>query len=200
MSPTMPPTLSTLFAGEEHVAALVDGSAVEVRVRALPQRHLVRVLAVAETPSDLIELCACTRTADGLPAAAHPDIAAPAGWSHVPAGWADNLADESFAALHEAAQRLNFTRAATEGRLRIAAKKLVAPLEAEAIAQVRPLVDSILLPLLRRLETLCASMPSAPSSAASPASNSSTSPSSGSSSCALRTSDSSAPRNCATSP
>jgi hypothetical protein len=174
--------LSILFAGELATVTLIDASTRSVWVRALPQRHLHHVIAAAEWPHALVELCTYfqAETLDGALAADLPPPAAslppPAGYVPVPLGWTDNLTDDSVAALHALATKLNFTRAATWAQSQIAAKKAVAPLHEAALSQVMPLVDRVLKPLLDKLERSSNSTSAVPPSSAAPASSSSTSP------------------------
>jgi hypothetical protein len=97
----------------------------------------------------------------------------------VPAGWSQNLSDESFEELYAAACRLNFTRAASWGQRQIAAKKTVAPIQQATLEQVAPLIEKMVTTLLQRFAPSSTSTPSAPSSPAAPASSSSPSPSGG---------------------
>lgn len=174
--------LAILFAGQESLATLVDGSPVQVYIRAMPQRWLARVIECAEYPASLVELCCYIKAAapagtgalavvEGA-APAYPDIPAPAGYEPVPQGWSDNLSDESVAALYELAKALNFQRAVDWAAGQIAAKKLVAPLHEMSLNQVMPVVLRVMEPLMRKLDALSNSTPSAPSSAATPASSS----------------------------
>lgn len=175
-------SLAILFAGDSAPVAYIDGSTAEVFVRLVPQRFLGRALQCAEFKTALIELC-CYLKADAavadpaaisaqLSASAHPDIPAPAGLCPVPLGWTDNLSDASVDQLYEKAKDLNFQRAADWAKGQIAAKKLVAPLHEMAVGQVIPLAMQILEPLIKKLEALSPSMPSAPSSSGTPAKSS----------------------------
>jgi hypothetical protein len=66
-----------------------------------------------------------------------------AGWARVPSGWSDNLDDASHAALVEAAQRLNFSRAANWGERQIAAKQFQAPLLLKADKALAPALEEM---------------------------------------------------------
>jgi hypothetical protein len=170
-------TLSILFAGEAAVASYIDGTSdSRIFIRALPQRWLGRVIECCEFKHALVELCAYHKAEDaaekfdGDPA--YPDITPPAGYAAVPQGWTDNLTDECVDRLYELAQKLNFQRAATWAEGQIAAKKLVAPLHEKAINQVLPVLESVMKPLLKKLDSLSSSTPSAPSSSDAPAKSS----------------------------
>lgn len=165
-------TLAILFAGHQSTATLIDGSPVTVFVRAMPQRWLARVAACAEFQTALVELCCYVKAESAEPRAestdSHPEIPPPAGYAAVPEGWTDNLSDESVGRLYEEAKLLNFQRAIDWAAGQIAAKKLVAPLHEQAMNQVLPLAFKVMEPLMKRLDALSASMPSAPSSAGTP--------------------------------
>lgn len=165
--------LSILYAGRSVTARLLDGRELTLAVRALPQRFLVRVLETAEFNHALVELCSYLpkdhELAQAVAAPMFPDIPAPAGLVPLPQGFCDNLDDASIAALYDAAKALNFQRAVDWAQGQIAAKKLVAPVHQAVMAQVMPLVDNVLQPLLRKLDALSSSTPSAPSSSAAPA-------------------------------
>lgn len=165
--------LGTLFAGRTLVVQLIDAQPLTIHVRALPQRFLVRVLECAEFNHALIELCCYLPAKDvegqELAAPMFPDIPAPAGMVPLPQGFCDNLSDESVQTLYAVAQELNFQRAVDWAKGQIAAKKLVAPVHEAAMAQVMPLLDKVMAPLLAKLDALSNSMRSAPSSSAAPA-------------------------------
>lgn len=167
-------SLGVLFAGRTIGATLIDGSPITIHVRALPQRFLVRVLECAEFNHALVELCCYLSGKDVVqddekPAPMFPDIPAPAGMVPLPQGFCDNLSDASVQALYAVAQELNFQRAVDWAKGQIAAKKLVAPVHEAAMAQVLPLMDKVMAPLLAKLDALSNSMRSAPSSSAAPA-------------------------------
>ncbi len=165
-------TLAILFGGSPAEAKFIDGTAINVFVRALPQRYLVHVLNCCEFKHALVELCCYIKNdpaaaADATPPAPRaiaPEVVPPAGYGFLPDGWTDNLTDESVEALYALAQELNFQRAAKWAQGQIAAKKLVAPLHEAAMTQVMPLVEKIMKPLMAKLDTLSTSTPSAPSS------------------------------------
>jgi hypothetical protein len=160
-----------LFAGEPIMARLLDGSTLEVFVRLMPERNLLgEFLQLMEDGSKIVELCAYTKVGEGeAPAAAHPQIPPPRGYWSVPQHWADNLTDDSLAEIYELAKKLNFPRAAKLAEGRLAAKKMIAPLNARLMEQILPLVAASLETLLAKSST---STPSAPSSPAFRASNS----------------------------
>jgi hypothetical protein len=168
-----PSPLTILFGGELLEAKLVDGSRAKVFVRALPQEFLGDVMAVGEKQHLVVELCSYLRLdarTKELPAAAAEHIPAPDGLRGVPPGWAQNLADESFAAIYDLASKLNFPRVVIWARRQIAAKKLFGPVQQAAIEQVLPLVEAMVAPLLRRLNLPSGSSPSTPSAPPPPAS------------------------------
>jgi hypothetical protein len=139
-------SLSIIFGGEETTAALLDGSSIKVRVRALPARYLGEVLAVAEKQTDLIELCTSIQVpaeGDALPPV-YAGVRQPEGWVGVPIGWTENLSDESHEALYQLARQLNFTRAAAWGKRQIAAKKDSAPIIEAAHEALRPIIQGLL--------------------------------------------------------
>jgi hypothetical protein len=166
--------LSILFGGQGASAKLIDGTKVNVFVRALPQLYLHHVLSCAEHKHLLIELCTYFAVDQKAKKAAPigdplcPEIVPPAGFRPVPMGWNQNLSDASIDELYELAKKLNFQRAADWAKGQIAAKKLVAPLYEMTVSQVMPVVNKIMQPLIERVEKLSASMPSAPSSSAAP--------------------------------
>jgi len=164
--------LSVLFAGRTVLARLVNGTEIVIAVRALPQRFLIRVIECAEFNHALVELCCYLRAEDtGKPniqptdaPAAWPDVPAPDGLVPLAQGFCDNLEDASVVKLYETAKELNFQRAADWAKGRIAAQQLVAPFHQAALQQVLPLVENVLQPLLKKLDALSTSTPSAPSS------------------------------------
>jgi len=129
--------LSTIFASEELTATLLDGSSTAVRVRAVPVRHLGRVLQLADQEAELLDYV-CQ-----IPEAGSAEPAASASWKQVEPGWTDALTDESHIQLYEAAKRLNFTRATIWAERQIAAKKMNNELMLKT--------QEILLPLMKQL-------------------------------------------------
>ena len=120
---TTPSKLAVIFAGEELPAIMLDGSSVQVRVRAMPARHLGKVLATCTDEAALLDLvCSVPSPVDDKEERLF------AGWQPVPANWADNLDDKDpgYAKLLETAKRLNFSRAAAWGERQIAAKQFQA--------------------------------------------------------------------------
>lgn len=179
--------LTILFAGESLTVKFIDGTThAVVHVRAMPQRFLPRVIECAEFKTALVELCTYVKAPEPLPPgsaiptpgpelaarSSYPEIPPPAGYAPVPAGWTDNLSDASVDALYEKAKALNFQRAVDWARGQIAAKKMVSPLHEAAIAQVMPLLEKIIAPLMNRLETSSALTRSSPSSPVTPGSSS----------------------------
>lgn len=165
-----PNPLRILFAGESAQATLLDGSRLDVWVRALPQMHMGEVVRAAEHQHHLVELCCYLRTED-LPQehtrenTQCPHIDPPAGYGAVPAGWAQNLEDESFDRIYELARRLNFSRAVTWGERQIAAKKAIAPLQRATIEQVAPLVEAVVASVLERFSSSTPKSPQSPDGA-----------------------------------
>ena len=145
------PALSIIFSGEDVSVTFLDASTAFVRVRAMPVRHLARVLQLADKEAELLDYVCFL-----------PDGAS---FNPVPSGWADNLTDDSHAKLYEAAKRLNFTRAATWATRQIAAKKFTGEMAMQA--------EEVLLPLMRQLAGSIALF-SAPSAPATPSTRSST--------------------------
>ena len=113
--------LSILFAGEtfdgrdaDHPqATLIDGTNVTVRVRLMPQRHLIPLLDYFDLgrEADLIERCTQVGT---------PHDGQPVTWESADAAFVDSLDDASHNRLREAAERLNFTRAVSAAERQIA--------------------------------------------------------------------------------
>ena len=142
---TPPPRLSVIFSGEVfdgHDAAHprirdLGGNEQIVRVRAMPARHLGRILQLCLDEAAFLEfVCYIPRPAPATneePNGIH-------GWMPVPVGWPDNLDDASHQLLVEAAQRQNFTRAASWGERQIAAKNFQAPLLLRADETMAPVV------------------------------------------------------------
>lgn len=143
---TTPNKISMIFAGENHTAKYVDGTETQVRVRAMPARHLGRVLQLAIDEPGLLEfVCLVPAAADAQPDTGGVTVFAneQAGWAPVGMSWADNLDDDSHAKLLEAAKRLNFTRAAAWGERQIEAKQFQAPLILKADKALAPMVQEM---------------------------------------------------------
>lgn len=165
--------LQVLFAGDTVAVRFLNGQKQSVHVRALPLRHLHHVIATYEHKHLFVELCTYTAAGRGkAPDGQFSEIPAPQKLWPVPAGWADNLDDASIEALYQKAEALNFQRAVTWARGQIAAKKNIAPILQQSTAQVMPMVQQLIQPVLEKLEQLSASAPSVASSSASPASKS----------------------------
>ncbi len=165
MNPTIPSKLSIIFAGEDILAELLTkdgeqvGEKVHVRVRAMPARHLGRVLQLADKEAELLDFVCqivCLISADGEITGRVYQAAEP--------GWADNLTDKSHTALYEAAKRLNFSRAATWAERQIAAKQFTGELALKA--------EEALTPMLERIVGLLGSLSKPPSTAAAPSTRS----------------------------
>lgn len=143
-----PSKTSIIFAGE--VFPLVrdlSGQVLQVRVRALPVRHLGKVLEACADEARLLELT-CQRET--------PDLE----WQPVDAAFVDNLADESHVVLVEAAKRLNFSRAASWGHRQIEAKEFQVPLLLKADQALSPVVEKMAHLLISSLRS--SSSPDAP--------------------------------------
>lgn len=158
---TLPRKTLIAFKGEEITATFLDASTTLIRVRAMPARHLGQVMAACTDEAKLLELCCMEPTPAGEEDA--PD-APLRGWRAVAPGWADNLADASHVELLEAAQRLNFGRAAAWAERQIAAKQFQAPILMKA--------DEALLPIVEKLTRLALSSLPAPASPAAPSTSS----------------------------
>ncbi len=130
-----------IFAGEtfdgsdaQHPKASdVEGNLHEVRVRALPARHLGEVLKACTDEAAMLELVCVLAVRD--------DKGELIDWLKVDASFVDNLDDASHVMLLEAAQRLNFSRAASWGERQIAAKQFQAPLLLKADEMLSPIVE-----------------------------------------------------------
>ena len=153
-STTAPKKTAIVFAGETLLAKTLDEKEIQVRVRAMPARHLGRVLQLCTDEASLLELVCL------LPATDEDENEIP-GWQRVPPGWPDNLADESHVVLLEAAKRLNFTRAAQWGERQIEAKQFQAPLLLKADELLSPLVEKMARLLISSLPS--SASPAAPS-------------------------------------
>lgn len=130
-----------IFAGEvfdgshpsRPLARHVDGNTHEVRVRALPARHLGDVLKACTDEAALLELVCLVAVRD--------DKGELVDWLKADAAFVDALDDTSHVMLLEAAQRLNFSRAASWGERQIAAKQFQAPLLLKADEMLSPVVE-----------------------------------------------------------
>lgn len=158
---SLPRKTTICFAGEEVLAGFLDGSETLIRVRAMPVRHLGRVLALCTDEAKLLEFVCMEPT---VAPAERPEGSDFAGWQRVPESWADNLAEESHLALLEAAKRLNFTRAAAWAERQIAAKQFQGPILMQA--------DEALMPLVEKMTRLALSSLPAPASPAAPSTKS----------------------------
>jgi hypothetical protein len=160
---TPPKKTVVIFAGEifdgrdkEHPKVRdLDGNEIIVRVRAMPARHLGRVLALCQHEALLLEFLCYVRRADQADAVAVDDKEAPpeiAGWATVPLGWADNLDDASHELLLEAGKRLNFSRAASWGQRQIEAKQFQQPLLLKTDEMLAPVVEKMVHLLVSSLQ------------------------------------------------
>ncbi|MDP2136367.1 MAG: hypothetical protein Q8J74_00800 [Candidatus Didemnitutus sp.] len=156
-----PSKLSIIFAGEDLTATLLDQSSVAVRVRAMPARHLARVLQLADKEAELLEFVCLVPSTNGegevIP-----------GWTRVPPEWADNLTDESHAQLYEAAKRQNFSRAVSWAERQIAAKRITGELARQMEEVISPLIQRLMDPMMDRLIAslvLLAKSPTSPAAA-----------------------------------
>lgn len=140
---TLPSKTAVIFAGEvfdgrdpQHpLVRDLDGNTHTVRVRAMPARHLGRVLELCTSEAGLLELVCLVAVKD-----AAGEIV---DWVAVDAAFVDNLADESHVALVEAGKRLNFSRAASWGHRQIEAKQFQAPLLLKADEMLSPVVEKM---------------------------------------------------------
>lgn len=140
---TPPSRLSVIFSGDtfdgrDDAHPLISdkgGNSYLVRVRAMPARHLGRVLQLCLDEAALLEF-----VCQVAPATAEiSKLCAPA-WEPATAEWVDVLDDESHVLLVNAAQDQNFTRAASWGERQIAAKNFQAPLLMKADETMGPVV------------------------------------------------------------
>lgn len=174
----MPNPLAILFKGESHNVTLLNGQTIKVAIRALPERFLGEVIEHGEHKHTLISICGYFEHVhytvngktkfpyEGPSLLSH--IPAPDGFTPIPYGITDNFDDASIEALYASAKSLNFSRALEWAKGQISAKKEIAPVKKATMEQVMPLVLSVMDPLLKRLDALSTSTPSAPSSSAAP--------------------------------
>ena len=156
---TPPPRLSIVFAGEifdGHDAGhplIRDnaGRAFFVRVRAMPARHLGRILQICLDEAALLEfVCQAAPVPDP---GAEPAALIPPPWEPVSPDWIDGLDDASHLLLVDAAQRLNFTRAAHWGERQIAARNFQAPLLLKVDESMSPVVAKMVGLILSSLKS-----------------------------------------------
>jgi hypothetical protein len=114
----------------------LEGNLHTVRVRAMPGRHIGKVLAVCTDEAALIELVSTVAIKDDKTGEVID-------WVPVDATFVDNVDDASHLLLVEAAQRQNFSRASTWGRRQIEAKKFQAPLLLQADEMLSPVVEKM---------------------------------------------------------
>lgn len=136
--------IAVIFGGEEIPATLLDGSTLLVRVRAMPVRHMGRVLELCASESELLEFVCL------VPGANAEGTEFP-GWTRVPSGWADNLCDASHDLLYETAGRLNFSRAATWVDRQVVAQQTRAGLMRRQMEMIAPLAQEMVRSLVSSL-------------------------------------------------
>lgn len=126
----------------------LDGTEHDVRVRAMPARHLGRVLHACTDEAALLEIVCLVAIRD--------DKGELVDWLAADAAFIDNLDDAAHVALVEAAKRLNFSRAANWGHRQIEAKQFQAPLLLKADEMLSPIVErmaGLLISSLRSAES-----------------------------------------------
>lgn len=151
-APAAPSKTSVIFAGE-----IFDGSDAahplavdladkthEVRVRAMPARHLQRVVNAIADEHALLSICCQLAKRDPEKPAHLVE------WIEAGEAWVENLSDESHLLLVEAAKRQNFSRAAKWGQRQIEAKTFQAPL-------LQGMANDVLRPLVKEMALLLAS-------------------------------------------
>lgn len=156
MSTPQTSKLAVVFAGEDFTAKLLDGSAVATRVRAMPARHLGRVLRLADHEAELLEFVCQVHTQEG-------DETEPS-WKAVSPEWVDCLHDDSHVELYEAAKRLNFSRAAKWAERQIAAKQFTADVTLKAEEVLQPLMQQIVALVASSLPPSASPAPATPKS------------------------------------
>ncbi|MES2692791.1 MAG: hypothetical protein V4773_04905 [Verrucomicrobiota bacterium] len=114
-----------------------------VRVRAMPARHLGKVLNVCTDEAALLELVCLVSLCDE--AGKHVD------WLPVDSAFIDNLDEPSHVMLVAAAQRLNFSRAANWVERQIAAHQVQSTLIAKQTEIMAPMVQEIVRSLVSSL-------------------------------------------------
>ena len=162
-TPNLPTKTAIVFAGEE-IRALIrtdkGDRSIVVRVRSMPVRHLGTVLALCTEEAALLDFVCQCQTLDENEHAT--------GWEPVPAGWADNLHDESHEILLEAAKRLNFTRAAAWGNRQLAATEMQADHLRAAEKVLAPVMKRLVAPMLEAMIPLLVSSRAPSASPADP--------------------------------
>lgn len=156
MSTQQTSKLAVIFAGEDIPAKLNDGSLFNVRVRAMPARHLGRVLRLADHEAELLEFVCQVHTMEG-------EEVEPS-WKAVSAEWVDSLHDDSHVELYEAAKRLNFSRATKWAERQIAAKQFVADVTLKAEEVLQPLMQQIVASVVSSLPPSASPAPATPKS------------------------------------
>lgn len=162
---TTPTKLSVVFAGEifdgsspERPFILdLDGKAFVVRVRAMPSRHLGRVLALAENEAELLEFVC--QVAVPLPVEAGAPVLID--WQPLTPEFVDSLAHPSHALLYESAGRLNFSRATAQAERKIVAGTIHVQLMERSENMVKPLAEKLAASVLSSLAR--SASPDAPS-------------------------------------
>jgi hypothetical protein len=106
--------LATIQAGQAIEARLLDGAVLAIWVRQMPARHLLtKYLALSDDEAELLD-GVCTHIV---------------GQPELPAGWVDQLTDDSHAKLVETAHELNFSRAAKQVERGMQFRRRLQPLE-----------------------------------------------------------------------
>jgi hypothetical protein len=121
----MPAPHKIVFSTALFEARLIDGREAMVRVRAMPARHMRRIVELSNDEAGLVEFVCL------IPPGAGDKVPRDAAeWKSVPPGWAATLSDESFTGLVAAAQRLNFSRAETWAQRQVIAVRQAAIMKA----------------------------------------------------------------------
>jgi hypothetical protein len=145
MTTSTPATKTAMiFAGEifdgrdtDHGKVLdLNDASHDVRVRAMPARHLGRVLEACTDEAKLLELTCTVALKDDKTGEVID-------WVPVDATFIDNLQESCHVRLVEAAKRLNFSRAANWGHRQIEAKQFQAPLLLKADEMLSPVVEKM---------------------------------------------------------
>ncbi|QYM80292.1 hypothetical protein K0B96_06665 [Horticoccus luteus] len=151
---TPPARTAMVFAGEIFDGATSDhplirntaGETFAVRVRAMPARHLGRILQLCIDEAATVEFVTQIAVVD-------PSTGVLAEWSAASADWVDTLDDASHVLLYEAAKRLNFIRAAAWAERQIAAKQFQGPLLMKANQALSPLMEQMVGLILSSLKS-----------------------------------------------
>ena len=156
MTTSTPPTkTAVIFAGEifdgsdaaHPLIVDLEGREFTVRARAMPARHLGRVLQLCTDEAALLEFV-CLVRAESDPSTLNSQLSTSpnsqlSGWQPADAAFVDNLADASHVLLMEAAKRLNFSRAATWGHRQIEAGQMKTGLMLKTDEMLSPVVEKM---------------------------------------------------------